>query len=525
MALADYYARGAIAASQVLAGFDEQRFRATLERVRVGIAFGRDAVDRAEGRALLDFLVRLVSRLYPTLVFRAGAERDALADEMKALASRINPAIEYSETPTIEIVVGEEAPASLGAPRIFVGSNGWDAFVASAEPRTLGNTANPFGAGVAACLAAANAFRAVFLEDAAPDTDATLSVLELQPRTGANPRLSGDLGEVALIGVGAIGNAAAWALARTPMNGVLHLVDHESVDLGNLQRYVLAERSEEAERKVDVAARYFAGAVYAKKHASSLADFVVSSGHSWPRMLLALDTARDRRAAQASMPRWVANAWTQPGDLGVSIHEFLEGACVSCLYLPDRGLENEDAVFAGSFGVTERLMQIRTLLHTGQGVPRDLLQAIADARALPLERLLPFEGRPVRALYTQGFCGGAVVPLGEAGTPRTDVHVPLAHQSALAGVLLAATAVRDALGLTPPGTHVTRIDLLHPIPPYMTQPAAKDPRGICICQDVDFRHQYARKYASELRPDGQDGTAQLSPGQKHAGFTSPSPLA
>ena len=75
------------------------------------------------------------------------------------------------------------------------------------------------------------------------------------------------------------------------------------------------------------------------------------------------------------------------------------------------------------------------------GAPRDLLVAIATARDLPLAKLLPFEGRSLRALYTEGFCGGAVIPLGDLGRPANDVHVPLAHQSALAGVLLAAAGV------------------------------------------------------------------------------------
>lgn len=66
MALADYYARSALAASQVLAGFDEQRFRGVLEGVRVGLVIGTDAVQCTEGRALLDLLVRLLARMYPT---------------------------------------------------------------------------------------------------------------------------------------------------------------------------------------------------------------------------------------------------------------------------------------------------------------------------------------------------------------------------------------------------------------------------------------------------------------------------
>ena len=495
MALADYYARGALAASQVMAGFDEQRVRAALEDVRVGVAIGTDAAGSPEGRALVDLLIRLLARLYPTLVVRCEAIDQSTAVDAMSLARRINPKVEFASVPTVEVAIGTIRSGGGGWPRIFVGSAGWNATLATTSPRPVGASENPLGAGVAACLASANLFRLVFLgEKAHMDRDITFSVLEGESRHGGDPALRGSLGEVVLVGAGAIGNGAAWALSRLPMNGVLHLVDEEAIDLGNLQRYVLCERHDENRTKVEALSPYFTGELRGVGHAQDLASFVATNGYTWPRMLLGLDSARDRRAAQASLPRWIANAWTQPGDLGVSIHDFVRGACVACLYLPEGVLENEDAIITASFGVPEKLMQIRGLLYKGEGVPRDLLEAIATARTIPLERLLPFEDRPVRSLYTEGFCGGAVIPLGEAGTPRQEVHVPLAHQSALAGVLCAAAVVREALGVSQPGTQITRIDVLRPLGLCLTQPAAKDPRNICICQDADYQEAYRRKY-------------------------------
>jgi hypothetical protein len=502
MAVADFYARGAVAASQVLAGFDEPRFRATLEDVRLAIAFGADAANSREGSALLDLLVRLLSRLYPTLILQPEHGADRVASELSALARGINPEITLAGSPTIRVVVGS-LPATSGSSRqIFVGSDGWNALVSTNGPRKIGASNNPLGAGVAASLAAANVFRLVFLGDRAElDADVVASILGRRHDRETDPNIRGDLGELVLVGVGAIGNAAAWALSRTPAKGILHLVDHQEIDLGNLQRYVLADRSDEGHQKVRVAARRFDGPLRVQQHAEMFSDFVSTNGYSWPRMLLALDSARDRRAAQASLPGWVANAWTQPGDLGVSVHDFRNGACVSCLYLPEHALQNEDGIVAAALGVPDRLLQVRGLLHTGQGVPRDLLEAIAAARLLPLDALIPFEGVPVRNLYVEGFCGGAVLPLGQAGTPHQDVHVPLAHQSALAGVLLATSAVRDVLEPRRSRTEVTRVNLLRPLANHLTQPAAKDARGICICQDPDYRRQYDAKYprSSESR--------------------------
>ena len=177
------------------------------------------------------------------------------------------------------------------------------------------------------------------------------------------------------------------------------------------------------------------------------------------------------------------------------MHCFGAGACVRCLYLPDGPTPNEDQLVAGALKVPERLMEVRVLLHTGGPVLRPLLEAIAGKLDVPIDRLLPFEGRPIRALYVEGMCGGAVVPLGQQdGAPAQDMHVPVAHQSALAGVLLAAALVRDAAGASPETTMVTKINILAPLGAEITRAAQADPRGICICQDDDYIRQYRAKY-------------------------------
>ena len=58
-------------------------------------------------------------------------------------------------------------------------------------------------------------------------------------------------------------------------------------------------------------------------------------------------------------------------------------------------------------------MEVRLLLHSGKGVGRPLLEAMAVKLGLGIEALLPFEGKPIRTLYVEGMCGGAVVPLGQ----------------------------------------------------------------------------------------------------------------
>src|SRR5258708_29424293 len=121
MGFADYYGRNAVAASQVLAGFDDERIRDVLSNVRVGIAIGADAVDCAEAQPLIDLFVRLAARLYPTLVLRAHAAAEPAPAALRGLARRINPNIEFAYTPTIEVVIAAPGLPPDGDPTIFVG--------------------------------------------------------------------------------------------------------------------------------------------------------------------------------------------------------------------------------------------------------------------------------------------------------------------------------------------------------------------------------------------------------------------
>ena len=72
-------------------------------------------------------------------------------------------------------------------------------------------------------------------------------------------------------------------------------------------------------------------------------------------------------------------------------------------------------------------------------------------------------------------------------------NVVPAYHSALAGVLLAAAGVRMALGGCA-GSAVAQYDVLKPQDRFQVYPVAKDPRGICICQDKDYLDVYRRKY-------------------------------
>jgi len=357
--LADFYRRSAVAAAQVLSGFDERWFQDRLESTPVGISVGADPT--YEGAAVADLAVRITARLYPKLAL-LGDERTVTT--LSAIASEINPEIEIVDQAGVGIAVGD---GPTFATTVFAGAAGWDGLVDCGGPQPTGDSDNPFGPGLAACLASAALFRLVFL---GPDHGGVENLVRVSGLAGdvveaATEQQAGPWelnGETLLVGAGAIGEGALWALSRAPLEGTLHVIDMETVELSNLQRYVLTSRGDVDRPKVEIAAA-LPSRLNLIPHDQDLAAFLSDHGFMWDAALLALDSARDRVSAQAMLPQFVANAWTQPGDLGVSAHSRFggDGACVACMYLPVAPQRNEDELIAETLGVPQLLMQVRTL--------------------------------------------------------------------------------------------------------------------------------------------------------------------
>lgn len=479
MALAPFFRRSAVAAAQVIAGYDEAAIAQRLEDHTVALTVADGVLSCAEGTALADLTTRLLARLYPRLV---------VPPEFEALVRQINPEAELTHHDA-DVAIAIGSTVMVTAPvTVYAGSDGWIGRAGTARPHAVGASMNPFGPGIAACLACANVFRAVFgLGDL--DEDASLAAAPLNAELPA----SVDLEDLVLVGGGAVGTAVVWALGRAPVTGAIHIVDDETLELGNLQRYVLPTLSDVGRAKAHVLAGTAAAFV---DHEETWSAFCDRHGHQWPRVLVAVDSAGARRQVQAALPRWIANAWTQPGDLGLSVHPWTDsGACLSCLYLPTGPTPSDDVIVARALGIEPEAAEVRRLLFQAAAPPADMLERITAALDLDPTAVAPYARRPLRALYTEGVCGGAVLPLDRAGRPAADVHVPLAHQSALAGVLLAAAAVADALGCSPSTTLLLRLDVLRSVSPAPMHPAAKDPRRICICQDPVYREAWDRKWA------------------------------
>ena len=499
MALAPYFHKAALGASALMTGVSVGAFSQLVSPLSVTIRFGSDAVQSPEGQVSLELLTNLLSRFYPTLSLDGvGEEAEKLGKQLADLARRINPVIEFSTAKPPYVNVGT-IPAVPSGCSAFIGSDGWNARLSTTAPQAVGQSRNPIGAAAAACFGAATIFRHFFhrqLGVSEPSEEFVLSIFDYSrlPRILTEP-LDYDLGEVALAGAGAIGNAAVWLLARSQCQGRIHLIDPETVDDTNPQRYVLTDAKSTGEDKVTLAARELGTSkVQPVPHKTAWGSFIGKQpGWKIPMVAVALDSPEDRVAVQASLPRWILNSWTQANDLGVSRHEFnSDSACLACMYWPKKQKPNLDEIIKEAIRYSGELMDVRNMLYFGTGLDDAWLDRISRDMGQPRELLEPFKGTTIDAFYREAICGGHVIAA-EGG----KIEVPMAFQSALAGIMLAAEIVKYGRAGHKLDTSMvtTKIDLLRPLGTHLSEPYKRRSDVSCICSDQDYRERYAEKYA------------------------------
>jgi len=163
--------------------------------------------------------------------------------------------------------------------------------------------------------------------------------------------------------------------------------------------------------------------------------------------------------------------------------------------MPSGAVPNEDQLVADAIGLSDQLLAVRELLYRGAPVGEEWVRRIAAALAIAPEALLPFADRPLRAFYSEVVCGGVILRLGgHDGAGRTEV--PMAFQSALAGILLAAGLVGEGAGVRMPTGRKVVIDLLRPLGTDLLVPTAKHPDGYCLCQDADYQAAFRARAAN-----------------------------
>lgn len=457
----------------------------------------------------------LAARLYPRVVLGGP---DEITEDAAKWISQINPQCDLADgsAPNVPtLAFGAEPPTSL---KISVQAAGWNIFV-DCTPELPGPAAAVPAALAAAAVGMAELFRMAF-SDLVPSPrrgpqPGSLNLVTLGDEALVTVPTKIDLGEFHLAGAGAIGHACALTIAESGATGTMTVVDPETLDLTNVQRYVRTTPLMVGAAKTGLVAGILSSSPMLIRQVASRWAADGRSGSTAGVVLVGLDSDRDRIAVQAGLPRDVYNAWTQPLDVGWSRHEaFGDQACLACLYWPTRPRPNRHELIGMALGIHP----IRALVHLATGLPvgsplpagfalppglmpppeaglwlkRSVLDDIAAATGMPRDTLAGWESANIDRLYREGACGGALLSESRVGL---EAFVPLAHQSALAGIMLGAqlmiTREPELAALRPPAPE-GRFDVLMGLPQHIARPRAPTPA--CICQDVDFVTRWRERW-------------------------------
>jgi len=510
------------ATTPVLGGLDREEVRAKLDGTSVRIVVG-DRAGAGASRAGCLLAANLFARLYPGISVQGRAELVRAAENEILL---VNPRADVgakSHPPMATLAYETEAHSDA---TVSVSARGWNVFVDAAAD---GDVAPAAAAALAAAvIGVGELFRVVFAAELAErgrygPQPGSFNLVTLGDPMSLPVAESLHVGKFRLVGAGAIGQAAAHTLAVSGTCGTMAAIDHETVAVSNLQRYVLTRDTDVGAVKVDLLRERLTNSgidvvpVAAEWRAGLVEDQLPT--------LVALDSPEARIGVQGSLPGPLYNAWTQPADVGWSRHErFGEQPCLACLYWPEHEAPNRHEQIAAAF----RQHPLRVLAYLvlrlpvglpippggipvvpGLEAPTDaqrwltipLVDDLAGAAGVDTAELAAWRERPLADVYQDGVCGGALLHLGVGEAPR-EVLVPLAHQSALAGVMLATellVAKDPELSSARADAIEARYDVLVGLPQVLARPRARTDG--CLCGDPVFRDVYGRRVDETLGSD------------------------
>lgn len=257
-----------------------------------------------------------------------------------------------------------------------------------------------------------------------------------------NPQLPRiiDIGELNLVGLGAIGQAVVYTLSSFPLEGSAYLVDPDDVQWSNLNRY-LSATSPDAKgniRKVQVARNLLETNKDKLKVIAvpeSYDEFRESSStKKYDLVISAVDNNETRRLIQRDLPRVILNAGTLESLYSVWRVELGRSQCLIC---PDPEGEHERRLantLANLTGIpTKEIEQLRrTHGFLNERHIQTLLEYTKGSPNFPMPQL---------GMRFADWLHEQKTELGLMGHPELNMPIPLTN--ILAGILLAGEVVKN----------------------------------------------------------------------------------
>lgn len=515
MALAKYFSKDLLAINRLI-NSDQFAFEEILSKKIVALAFDENAIHSNEGFCGLDLIIRLLARFYPKIkIVDLSNVNKAKKNSLVRLAMEINGNIEIvsdSEKEDVLIIAGStEKQIQSKMPIFFFGSDNWISKYSVSVSKSFGETNNPFGSGIAACIVISNIFRCFFskyMDYKELDREIELSIFSLSFGSLANPSLEEiEIKDTVIAGIGAIGNGVVWALSKIEkLKGRIALIDNENISQSNLQRYILFTEADEKKEKIIVARDFFKQKKLDIELCKGEWKDYINKRKDWniDCVAIGIDNEIDRIGIQSSLPRVIFNAFTEQELIGITRHHDFElEPCLGCYYIPNSIRKNRTTEVAENCDIPDKVDMVKQYYNYNadvneliQGYNKSLLEEISIARDIPLEKLNQYFGKKIDEFYSDYICGGTILRLSKTKTEIKDVDAPLAFQSAMAGIILASELIKYHSNIElslQKRTDIHHLSLINEINPYHRS-LAKNPTDSCLCGDEDYIKRYNEKW-------------------------------
>jgi len=495
-------------------------------RGRAAVALGREASLTKNGQLAFFTVINLLARLYPVVtelmvhieadtpllvqapLFDGQKVSDAVGHFATSLNSPVSVTLHCSRKPPEDAEVFLMAGTFYsGLPQISFGSEGWNLSLDTDGSCAFSDRFNPVGSMSAACLAASEAFKRIFVGKA----DRVRLRLDSLPRVQLlngrssistfaytasnndvpNPELPHppNIGKLSVVGVGAGGGACLYTLATLPITGEIWIVDPDVVNPHNLNRYIYAneEDAKKLRPKVEVLSRILGSSRTLTCCSFNMSFIDFKSAHpGWPKDLVisTVDTAEARHAIQWEIPRIILDAAVGQSAFYVHRVELGRSACLKCTHTASS--EQTDIVRAISAAMGMEYAEVSRIYFDNIPLSKDAAQHIGQKvkpRGLPA----PIEGMTLRDWFML-HCGQLKL------TASSEMTLPIPFATVLPGILLAGEIIKERYFPRHVVKHRVNHDVLGLPSGWLVTPL--NPKENCsLCGDETVKSVYSNLYS------------------------------
>jgi len=242
-----------------------------------------------------------------------------------------------------------------------------------------------------------------------------------------------NLDEAYIIGVGGIGSAMVLALSCCAVpQGQIFLIDPDSLDITNLNRYLIGTIRDIGSPKVEIAKRFLEGTLRVNIIKNSYAAYTKGmSVKTLPLVVISVDSDAIRREVQSDLPRVILNAGTGDVVWRVTRHDYINRACLSCISRADH--EGDPIVLSLAQKLALPISVVQQYWDSAEPLPRTLLNQSTKLSPDQIEICVDKRLRDLR----EQICANPHL------FSSSEEAVSLPSLSAMPGILLAGELIKE----------------------------------------------------------------------------------